>query len=49
MADNGGAANISTLTSEEINAVKKILDRVAVVDHNAYGATEQEMDYWDNW
>ncbi len=45
MADNGGAANISTLTDEEINAVKKkILDRVAVVANNAYGATEQEMN-----
>ena len=45
MADNGGAANILSLSDEEINSVKqKILSRVAVVANSAYGATEQEMD-----
>lgn len=45
MADNRGAANILSLTDEEIDSVKqKILNRVAVVSNSAYGATEQEMD-----
>lgn len=45
MADNGGAANILTLSEDDIESVKKkILDRVSVVANSAYGATEKEMD-----
>lgn len=45
MANNGGAANITSISDDTINAVKKtILDRVAVVAGNAYSAAEKEMD-----
>ena len=45
MADNGGAANILTLSEDDIESVKKkILDRVSVVANSAYGVTEREMD-----
>ena len=45
MANNGGAANITSISDDTINTVKKtILDRVAVVAGNAYSAAEKEMD-----
>ena len=45
MANNGGAANITGLTDDVIESVKKtILDRVAVVAGNAYASTEKEID-----